>query len=507
MDRISIILKKYISERIPKKATNIFWQLFNGVEAMFVNLEYRFDILKRERNILTAQSLSSLRNLASNNGFEPKLKVPAKGLLTIKINPKLFGRCGYPLFLPPYSVFTDKQTKLNYYYNSDKTFRLDNNNLIIPVIEGEIKTTKVVSIGNQIERFYLIEENIAEGSIIIEVNGEYFTEVKSFFDNISAIPKNDKQFIVKFSNDMQKPIIIYIKGTLLNDTINISYRLTSGEFGNISGKHDFETQNILNNIGSVIDVDDTEITINNFSGFDFGSNGTDENSLRASIGYNHGKNLLFDNISYINFLMKYSTILIQKVLNSPTEKTINNIYLLKKQSINIDSNNYGFYIDQYKNIIETKSYWLSETEKINLSKILQEFEFSLSSHNIFNGNVCNFGFQITMENQNDVILYTDKLNQLLYTEFSKFLYIKNHIVNIENLFENFMIINNIKFEYMIFNKLIEERKINEKIEIQTPYIIKHDDYLPILKGDFSICDTTFNSINLFFDINIVSKLN
>jgi len=505
MDRISVILKKYISERIPQKSTNIFWQMFNGIEAMFVNLEYRLDISKRERNILTAQNLASLRNLSAQNGFEPKLKVPAKGLLSIKINPKLFNRCGYPLFLPPYSIFTDKLTKLNYYYNSDKSFLLSNNNLTIPVIEGEVKTKTVLSTGNFIEKFYLSEENIAENSISVEVNGYYFTELKSFYDNSSANIIEDKQFIVKFSNDMQNPIIIYIKGLLLNDTINIVYRLTSGEFGNIDSKHDFETQNIINNIGNIIDVDETEISIQNLSGFEFGSNGTDENSLRASIGYNHGKNLLFDNTSYSNFLMKYSTLLIQNIINSPLEKSINNIYLLKKQCVNNETNNKKDFISQYKNIIDTKAYFLSNVEKLSLNKIIDEFEFSLSSHNIFNGKICNFAFQISMENQNDVIKYGDNIQELIYTEFAKFLYIKNNILNIENIFENFMITNNIKFDYMIFNEIIENNKINQKIDLVTPYVIKHDEYLPILKGNFSICDSNFNSIDLFFDINMVSK--
>jgi hypothetical protein len=503
MNRISVILKQFISERIPQKATNIFWQLFNGVEAMFVNLEYRLDISKRERNILTAQNLSSLRNLSAQNGFEPKLKVPAKGLLSIKVNPKLFNRCGYPLFLPAYSIFTDKTNNLNYYYNSDKSFRLSNNNLTIPVIEGEVKTLSVIATSDYLNRFYLSEDNVAENSITVEVNGIQFLEVQSFFDN--NLLNDDKQFCVKFSNDMQNPIILYIKGLILNDSVNIVYRLTSGEFGNIDEKHNFNTENIIDNIGNSVDADDNEITIVNLSGFEFGSNGTDENSLRASIGYNHGKNLLFDNTSYTNFIMKYSTLLIQNIINSPLEKSINNIYLLKKQSINIDTNNSKDYIQQYKDIIDTKAYLLSKNEKISLDSILEEFEFSLSSHNIFDGQSCNFAFQISMETQNDVTTYSDLINSLIYSEFSKFLYIKNYVFNAETIFESFMLANNIKFDYMIFNELIENQKISQKIDIITPYIIKHDTYLPILKGNFSICDSNFNSVKLFFDINMVSK--
>ena len=78
MERISTILRQYISERIPKFATNIWYQLFNAIEGAFNHIEYRLDIFKRERNILTAQHLSSLRNLAAQNGYEPVLKAAEK---------------------------------------------------------------------------------------------------------------------------------------------------------------------------------------------------------------------------------------------------------------------------------------------------------------------------------------------------------------------------------------------------------------------------------------------
>ncbi len=499
METVDKILKKYISEKIPAKATNIFFQMFNGINAVFTLLEYRLDIFKRERNILTAQSLNSLRSLAAENGFEPTLKIPAKGLLNIKINSKLFGKTGYPLFLLPYSVFTNKLTKQTYYYNSDKALKLTSLNTNIPVVEGELKSLNVLSTGNFIERFYLEDDNIAQGSIIIESNGIYFQEVKSFYDNQNV--NNNKQFVVKFSNNIQTPIIIYIKGSLLNDSLNVTYRLCSGEFGNIYGTNEFEIQNIVDNNGNIVDISDDEITITNYSGFDFGSNGTDENSLRAAIGYNHGKTLLFDNTSYVNFLGKYSTILIQKITNNPTEKTINNIFITKKQSITESLD----YVSQYKSIILTQSYFFNSVQKTNLSKIIEEFEYALTSSNIYNSDVCKFAFQINFDTIDNLDLYSDELNKLLYLEFSKFLHSKSYILNIETLFETFMKKNNIVFEYTIFNQIIEAEKILKKVELSTPYIIKHDNNLPLLSGDFEICDSSFAPIKLFFDVNLISK--
>ena len=62
------------------------------------------------------------------------------------------------------------------------------------------------------------------------------------------------------------------------------------------------------------------------------------------------------------------------------------------------------------------------------------------------------------------------------------------------------------FEYTIFNQNIENEKIANRVFVNTPYIINHgnnltnlntgDCYLPILKGDFNICDSSFKTVKL-----------
>lgn len=523
MKRISDILKQFISERIPQKATNIFFQMFNGIQAMFEHLEYRLDIFKRERNILTAQNLASLRSLAAENGYEPKLRTPAKGLLLIKITPKLFNRLGYPLFLKPYSSFTNKLTKLEYIYVSDKTIRIDTNSIYVPVVEGAIVTkTEIAKTADYIQRFYLNEENIAEDSIVIEVSGTQFQEVKSFYDNEGI--NDNKQFEIKFSNNAQTPVILYIKGLKQNDTINITYRLTNGELGNLNEQQEFETESLVDKYGSQINPANDEIKIVNISGFTLGSNGTDENALRQAIGYNHGINLLFDNVSYRNFLSKFSTILVQDIKINKDTKQINNIYVWRKHSLN-PTNNSKDIIKQYQQIIDFQQYILPDNEKSDLNKILTEYEYCLSSHNLYNAQVCKWALQITFDTQEELNTYREALEQLIYFEFSKFLYIRANYLNLEVLFKDFMEANGVQFEYMVFNEKIEHRKLTKKENIDTPYIIYHTvndqadyilrsednnknyqtniegPYLPILKGDFNIADSKFESFKLFSDIN------
>ena len=482
MQRISTILKQFISERIPNKATNIFFQMFNGIEAMFTNLEYRLDIFKRENNILTAQNLSSLRSLAAQNGVEPTLRIPAKGILLVKISPKLFTRVGYPLFIKPYSVFTNKLTQVNYTYVSDKTIRIDSGStsVYVPVIEGTLKQIQVQGSTDFIQRIYLNDSKIADKSIIIESNGKEFTEVKSFYDNYGL--NSNRQFIIKWSTNPQYPIIVYIKGHELNQTINITYRLTNGELGNISKTQKFETESIVDTYGSYIVPNTNEISIVNISGFNMGSNGTDENSLRSAIGFNHSQEVLFDNISYRNFLSKFSTICLQDIKIDNLRKQINNIYVWKKICFDTETNQN--IIIEYKKVIKSllKDGFLSDIDKQNISEIISENEYCLSSHNLYGPKTNHYAIQIMFDNIDDMELHKHQIEELIYFEFSKFLYIRNHSINLESLINKYREQNNIKLWYLLFDKRIEQEKIksltkNSNLQhferIETPYIINH----------------------------------
>ena len=488
MERIGTILKRFISERIPSKATNIFFQMFNGIEAMFSNLEYRLDIFKRENNILTAQNISSLRNLAAQNGVEPTLRIASKGILLMKISPKLFSRVGYPLFIKPYAVFTNKLTKIDYLYVSDKTIRIDGNSstVYIPVVEGTLKQVEVKGSIDYIQRIYLEDSKISDGSIIVEVNGEQFTEVKSFYDNY-GVNKN-KQFLLKWSMNPQYPIILYLKGHQVNQTINITYRLTNGELGNLSKTQKFETESIVDSYGSLVTPTEDEISIINVSGFTLGSNGTDENALRSAIGYNHSQEILFDNASYRNFIGKFSTLCLQDIKVNREHKQINNIYLWKK--ICFDTNSTPNIIPVYKSKISeclSKSDgFLSEVDKHNISGILSENEYCLSSHNLFQPFTNRYAFQIMFDSINDMELHKNKIEEMLYFEFSKFMYTRFYTVNIEELLHIYMKENSIHLTYLIFDAYIESKKIHllhtisdekqldyELKKIEASYIIQH----------------------------------
>lgn len=494
---VSQIFKKYISSLIPKKQTNIFFQLFNGIDEALNYIDFKINAFKRERNILTAQDITSLRNLAAQNGFEPKLKVPSKGMVKMTVSSRLFNRVGLPIYLPPYSVFVNKTNGLEYFFESDKMLRIDTNEVTIPLVEGVIRNIQFVSASTDeenIERFYIQSKSIAENSFNITVNNIPFMRVKSFMDNIGL--NNNKQFMIKYSNDSMNPMILYIKGCEQNDTINCTYKDCSGEYGNLIYKTIFDTEEFLDSKNNPITVSDDEISVINISGFNFGSDGSDANVLRSAIGFNHGVNLLFDKKSYENYIDKYSNILLQTIMLSDSYKAIKNIYISKKIYLNPD-----LQIDEeYSKVVNFQQYLFSSNEMKEFTELMEENEYALSSHNIFNSEIIKYSVQIKFK-LSDLSLslinhHKININKLIYFEFSKFLYNKYHQINLELLLNTYMVDNNISLDYTLFNS-------EGEIIYGENTTIQHKNKLPILKGDFIITDTDNNTAQLFNDINWV----
>src|SRR5690606_960358 len=162
------------------------------------------------------------------------------------------------------------------------------------LVEGMIRNKQfigTVTDNKKIERFYIDSNAIAENSIKVLVNNIEYKRVKSFMDNDGI--NSNRLFMIKYSNDSLNPIILYIKGIEQNDIINVSFRDCSGEYGNLNVKSLFDTQEFLDSTNNPISISDDEVSIFNVNGFNFGSDGSDVNSLRSAIGFNHGVNLLF----------------------------------------------------------------------------------------------------------------------------------------------------------------------------------------------------------------------
>jgi hypothetical protein len=509
---VSEIFANYIPKNLPRKITNILFMLFNGADTVFTQLEYSLKQQLKERNFLTATNISSLRSLSAMNGFEPVLPIPSKGIISIKISPKLFARVGYPLYLIPNAIFLNKSSNLKYYYDVNNTLKIENDEVFVTLVEGISESKTFISENTNplsIDIIKLTAQNIANNSIKVNINGVDFVEVKSFFDNEGLFDNN--QFLVKFSNSSKNPLILYIKNVKFNDVVLVTYRLTNGEIGNIIDNSKFSTENIIDSSGNVIDIAEDEITISVLSGFNLGSNGTTPNALRSAIGFNHSTQLLFDSTSYTNYVNKFSTILQQKITHPIVDglisKGINNIFVGNKQYINSFAG-LDLVKTQYKNIIDLQTYKLSFDDKNNFSMLISENEFALSSHNIHDLETNKFAIQIMFENKQQLDKFGKILEQKIYNEFSKFLYDNMYILNLELFINNFIADNKCEsFSYTLFNEEIEKIKLTTKQNSLTPNVIDSKIKLPILRGNFSISDDNYNNTPLFFDVNIVSKSN
>lgn len=479
---------EYLSNNIPERVTNVFWQLFNGVRATLTHIDYKVDITRRENNILTASQHASLRSLAAKNGYEPSLLIPSSGIIQINLSPQIFNTFGYPLYIPAYAEFTCEQNGLTYYYDSDRPLKLTNISHQFRVVEGSINTEVFAGNSDYIQRIYLKNKNIAQDSIIVLSETDEFREVSSFYDNEGLY--NDKQFIVKFSSDAQFPIVLYIKGSKQEDVLSVTYRVTGGEAGNMNPKGvKFSTDDIIDGMGNPITYSNEECEIVGVMGFKYGSNGDDENSMRAAIGYNHGNNLLFDSNSYSRFINKYSTLLLQSVITDKERKTINNIRVCKKQSIN---NNGDDIINEYKAVIKNNKYILTIEDKKQLAEVIREYEYALTSSNILDPEVRKYAFQIKYSDIMNKKAHESKLNKLIYGCFARMLFDRAYKFNIDMLITDYCKENNITVSWTMFTD--DESSVN---------IISHDDKLPILCGDFPIKDSDGNKFNLFADINSV----
>jgi hypothetical protein len=276
----------------------------------------------------------------------------------------------------------------------------------------------------------------------------------------------------------------------VNQNIEMTYRETFGTLGNLETTENFETEDIINSHSNQIDLTKNDITIVNASGFTLGSEGTDANGFRSAIGYNHGNTLLYDSTSYRNFLCRFSTLLIQDVYVEDPDRNIHFVRVAKKHILpEITSEQI---IVDYRKVVDNYTYNLSFSNKQDLSGILSTQEFAVSSHVILDPLTIKYAFQIKFENLYERDYHSPKLAQILYSQFAKFLYDKNHGIDINLIMNNYQMLNNIKFEYHVFTS-----------QTTTSSIIRHISYLPVLKGDFEIESSTGEFVTLFNDINFV----
>lgn len=486
-------LRKLVEGLIPDTQTNIFSIIINGIDAGFNSLDNMLNTFKRDRNILETENPKALRSLVAENGYEPNLLIPAKGFVILTIDSSFFNENGNEIFLPAYSKFQNKFNGLTYYYDSNIPLKLKPIN-DIPLTEG-LNVVKTFTV-NELEqnqlltKVYLQHENIANKSITVSVDGVLYTETKSLINKFDG-----NYFIVKYSNSIDNPMLIYVTNTNLNAVITINYKLCNGINGILTESTYFETDTFVDLNGKLIGFDSGRMScINNLSGFNFAGNGTSIDTMKSQIGFNHNINVIYDTNSYRNFIGMYSNILLNKIKLRNNNKSINDIYISKKLLLN-DS-------DEYNNYIKNDKYIFTKAELKDFSNIILENEYCLSTHNLFNAEVNKYAFQIEMLKKDDFV-YKEGIKKIIYDNFMLFLNNKNHIFDVDKEFKEYMTNNNFSFDYFMFNQEIEKTKLLNKVNYSTKYIIRNDEMLPILFGNFNVANDKYEPQQLFFDINFI----
>lgn len=494
-------LRKLIGKLVPDKQTNIFRILINGFDAGLDNLSNLLETFKRDRNILETNNVKALRSLVAENGFEPSLLMPATGRVNLTIDSGFFNEFGNEIYLPPYSQFRCDENGLIYFYDSNVPLKL---NLIntIPLTEGiaikrninlDLFYNADDTLNTEIIKLYIEHGNISEGSIKLVINGHEYREVKSLINRFT-----DKVFIVKYSNSVDNPIVVYIANgnndIEINADVELSYKLSNGINGIVSPQAKFETDGLIDLSGKKLSFDGGSIDISVVSGFEFAGNGTSIDTMKSQVGYNHNIGIIFDTNSYKEFIWKFSNILLSKTVLHDDNKSINDIYISKKLFLRNS--------DEYIAYIKSDKHKFTTAELKSFSEIIKLNEYCLSTHNLFNTKNIKYAFQIEFNNKEDFI-HQKPLADLIYDNFMTFLRNKNHQFNVDLVMNKYMDDNNLRFEYYLFNSEIEKKKIDNKVNYKTPYIIGNDGNLPILYGNFYIANVDYKQEQLFFDINFV----
>ncbi len=496
-------ITKLIGNLIPNKQTNILRIIVNGFDAAIDSLINMINSFIVDRNILTTENVKALRGLVAENGFEPSLFVPAKGIVNLSIKASYFNDNGNDIFLPPYAKFKCRDNGLNYFYDSNKPLKLQLTQNI-PLTEGLLITENIdinlfnnfdKRINNEVVKFYINHDNIAEKSISVIVDGVHYKETKSFINKF-----NGNYFIVKYSDSVDYPIVVYIANgsnkIKTSSTIVCNYRVCNGINGLLDVGAEFDCDGVVGVNGIMVAGNDDIITISKY-GFSFGGNGTSVDTMKSQIGYNHNNGLLFDLHSYREFIWKYSNILLHHIELHKNDKAINDIYISKK--LFIDN------IKQYRIAINNLKYKLTDAEMEEFSNIININEYCLSTHNLFNSPVNKYAFQIKFKTIDDLNKYRSELEKIIYDKFMLFLRTRNLTVNFNKLFYDFMQKYDIIFDYYMFDNNMESLKIKNKKNYKTDYILTSDKNIPILNGNFYIANSAYEPERLFFDINFVIK--
>lgn len=291
--RVTQILNRLLPSRILSKA-NIFNLTLDLAQDFTNMMMFYIEDSLQESNILVAEKESSVRGLAALTGHKATRAISSRGVIKCSLKQGL--QLITPKLVLSNVVVINESNKLQYTakINGDvKEVPTSVQSFELELIEGEIKTSRFVATGEKLYTIRLDDTRAIENyDIVVKIDSDIWKK----HDNLYELGSNNKGYVTKNGIENQVDIVFGddVHGLVPAEgsVINVSYRLTNGEFGNLQGNEIFNVSSgVYDANGNEIDIAEyIDVTIQ--SGFSLGSNGEDIELTRTLAGHHSRAHVL-----------------------------------------------------------------------------------------------------------------------------------------------------------------------------------------------------------------------
>lgn len=375
-DEFETAIRNYLSKSlssygVSSSNSSVFGQLLNVVASATQNILSYIEDGITEQNKLTAQRKRSIYNLASISGYEPSTGTASTNVINLSF---------IPSNTPSLSVVIPNRTKLTCSQNG-MTYNImlpqevivlspdiQNTSRTLSIVEGVFETQTFTVQGGQL--FTLNVSFVGDSDLDylkVTVNDEEWSRMDSLYDMLP----NAKQYVAHTSLKSGIDLVFGDEqnGKIINegDTIQVTYLLHSGEYGNLDPNRSvkFEFSDTLHDIAGD-DVDGNSIFNITLYKNDFIGGGTfseDVNRVREMIGFNSRSLVLADPKNYKQFFSRFSFVGYNRTWSDTGSIDINSL-IIKNFQNNLDS---GIgYFDLHE-----QDFVLSDEQKMSILNSIQ----------------------------------------------------------------------------------------------------------------------------------------
>lgn len=375
-DEFETAIRNYLSKSlssygVSSSNSSVFGQLLNVIASATQNILSYIEDGITEQNKLTAQRKRSIYNLASISGYEPSTGTASTNVINLSF---------IPSNTPSLSVVIPNRTKLTCSQNG-MTYNIilpqevivlspdiQNTSRTLSIVEGVFETQTFTVQGGQL--FTLNVSFVGDSDLDylkVTVNDEEWSRMDSLYDMLP----NAKQYVAHTSLKSGIDLVFGDEqnGKIINegDTIQVTYLLHSGEYGNLDPNRSvkFEFSDTLHDIAGD-DVDGNSVFNITLYKNDFIGGGTfseDVNRVREMIGFNSRSLVLADPKNYKQFFSRFSFVGYNRTWSDTGSIDINSL-IIKNFQNNLDS---GIgYFDLHE-----QDFILSDEQKMSILNSIQ----------------------------------------------------------------------------------------------------------------------------------------